>query len=160
MKYRFLGGSGLKVSAIGLGTNQFGRKVDLQTTKEIIHAALDSGINLIDTADVYAGGLSEQFIGEALAGKRHQALIATKVRHPVGEGPNQGGATRYHILEGVDASLRRLQTDYIDLYQIHSWDPEPPIEETMRALEDLLRWGKVRYIGASNYTAWQLVKAN
>lgn len=160
MKYRFLGGSGLKVSAIGLGTNQFGRKVDLGTTREIIDAALDAGINFIDTADTYCGGLSEQFIGEALAGKRHQALIATKVRHPIGDGPNQGGATRYHILEGVDASLRRLQTDYIDLYQIHSWDPEPPIEETMRALEDLLRWGKVRYIGASNYSAWQLVRAN
>jgi len=160
MKYRFLGGSGLKVSAIGLGTNQFGRKVDIQTTREIIDAALDAGINFIDTADTYGGGLSEQFIGEALAGKRHQALIATKVRHPVGDGPNQGGATRYHILEGVDASLHRLQTDYIDLYQIHSWDPEPPIEETMRALEDLLRWGKVRYIGASNYSAWQLVRSN
>jgi aryl-alcohol dehydrogenase-like predicted oxidoreductase len=160
MKYRSLGGSGLKVSAIGLGTNQFGRKVDLHTSKEIIQAALDAGINLIDTADVYSSGLSEEFIGEALAGKRDQALIATKVRHPIGDDPNHRGASRMHILEGVDASLRRLKTDYVDLYQIHSWDPEPPVAETMRALEDLLRWGKVRYIGASNYAAWQLVRAN
>jgi aryl-alcohol dehydrogenase-like predicted oxidoreductase len=160
MQYRSLGASGLKVSAIGLGTNQLGRKVDLASAKNIIHAALDAGINFIDTADIYSNGRSEEFIGEALSGRRAQALIATKVSHPMGDGPNQRGASRHHILEGVEASLRRLKTDYIDLYQIHTWDSGTPIDETMRALEDLVRWGKVRYIGASNFSAWQLVRAN
>ena len=160
MQYRSLGNSGLKVSAIGLGTNQFGGKVDSGTAKDIIHAALDLGVNFIDTADVYQDGRSEEFIGGALGGRRQEALIATKVYAKVGEGPNERGASRQHIMDGVEASLRRLQTDYIDLYQIHVWDEETPIEETMRALEDLLRVGKVRYIGASNFSAWQLTRAN
>jgi aryl-alcohol dehydrogenase-like predicted oxidoreductase len=160
MNYRNLGSSGLKVSAIGLGTNQFGGKVDAETTKNIIHAALDLGINFIDTADAYQGGRSEEFIGSALNGRRQEALLATKVYAKVGEGPNDRGASRQHILDGVDASLRRLDTDYIDLYQIHVWDEETPIEETMRALDDLVRAGKVRYIGASNFSAWQLVWSN
>jgi aryl-alcohol dehydrogenase-like predicted oxidoreductase len=160
MQYRRLGSAGVKVSAIGLGTNQFGGKVDLESAKNIIHAALDAGINLIDTADIYSGGRSEEFIGAALQGKRHQALIATKVRGKTGEGPNDEGASRQHILAGVEASLRRLQVETIDLYQIHSWDAESPIEETMRTLEDLVHSGKVRYIGASNFTAWQVVWAN
>lgn len=160
MQYRRLGSSGLKVSAIGLGTNQFGGKVDLENTKNIIDAALDIGINLLDTADIYQKGRSEEFIGQTLAGRRQDAIIATKVRHKFGEGANDEGASRQHILEGVHASLKRLQTDYIDLYQIHSWDDETPIEETMRTLEDLVRAGKVRYIGASNFTAWQLTWAN
>lgn len=160
MKYRRLGFSGLKVSEIGLGTNQFGGKVDLDTAKNIIAAAVDLGINFIDTADVYKGGLSEEFIGKSIAGKRDKVLIATKVRNPVGEGPNAGGASRHHILEGVDHSLKRLGTEYIDLYQIHRWDPETPIDETMYVLNDLVRAGKVRYIGASNFTAWQLTLSN
>lgn len=160
MQYRKLGKSGLKVSAIGLGTNQFGGKVDLENTKNIIAAALDAGVNFIDTADVYQAGRSEQFIGEALKGQRERALVATKVRWKTGEGPNEVGLSRQHILDGVHASLRRLQSDYIDLYQIHSWDDETPIEETMRALDDLVRAGKVRYIGASNFSAWQLTWAN
>lgn len=160
MQYRRLGSSGLKVSTIGLGTNQFGGKVDLESTKSIIHAALDSGINFLDTADIYQKGRSEEFIGQALTGRRQEALIATKVRHKFGDGPNDEGASRQHILDGVHASLKRLQTDYIDLYQIHSWDDETPIEETMRVLEDLVRSGKVRYLGASNFTAWQLTWAN
>lgn len=160
MQYRKLGKSGLKVSAIGLGTNQFGGKVDLETTKNIIHTALDAGINFIDTADVYQGGRSEEFIGEALAGRRKEALIATKVYGKVAEGPNDRGASRLHILDGVEASLRRLKTDFIDLFQIHSWDKETPIEETMSALDDLVHTGKVRYIGASNFSAWQLVWSN
>jgi len=160
MQYRSLGSSGLKVSAIGLGTNQFGGKVDLGITKDIISAALDAGVNLIDTADVYQEGRSEEFIGKALKGRRDQALIATKVFHSVGKGPNDRSASRQHILDGVNASLRRLATDTIDLYQIHSWDAETPVEETMRALEDIIRAGKVRYIGASNFTAWQLTWAN
>ena len=160
MQYRRLGESGLRVSEIGLGTNQFGGKVDQQAVKEILAAAIDLGINLIDTADTYQNGRSEQFIGQAIAGKRDQVLIATKVQHRVGEGPNEYGASRYHILSGVEASLRRLQSDYIDLYQIHSYDPEVPLEETLRALDDLVRAGKVRYIGASNFAAWQLTWAN
>jgi aryl-alcohol dehydrogenase-like predicted oxidoreductase len=160
MQYRRLGKSGLKVSAIGLGTNQFGGKVDLETTREILAAALDAGVNFIDTADVYQSGRSEQFIGQALKGQRQRALIATKARWSTGEGPNEVGASRQHLIEGVHASLRRLDTDYIDLYQIHSWDEETPIEETLRALDDLVRLGKVRYIGASNFSAWQLTWAN
>jgi aryl-alcohol dehydrogenase-like predicted oxidoreductase len=160
MRYRPLGKSGLKVSVIGLGTNQFGGKVDLAGTKDIIAAALDLGINLIDTADVYQDGRSESNIGEALKGQRDRAVIATKVFFKVGEGPNDQSASRQHILTGVEASLKRLQTDYIDLYQVHRWDVETPVEETLQALDDLVRSGKVRYIGASNYAAWQLTHAN
>jgi len=160
MQYRGLGNSGLKVSTIGLGTNQFGGKVSLEGSKNILAAALDVGVNLIDTADVYQGGRSEENIGTALKGRRDQALIATKVFFKVGEGPNDLSASRQHILAGVEASLRRLQTDYIDLYQIHRWDVDTPIEETMRALDDLVRAGKVRYIGASNFSSWQLIHAN
>ncbi|MFC1997724.1 aldo/keto reductase [Chloroflexota bacterium] len=160
MQYRNLGKSGLKVSAIGLGTNQFGGKVNLAGTKNIIAAGLDAGINLIDTADVYQGGRSEENIGEALKDGREQAIIATKVFFKVGDGPNDQSASRQHIMAGVEASLRRLQTDYIDLYQIHRWDSDTLIQETMRALDDLVRAGKVRYIGASNFDGWQLTHAN
>ena len=160
MLYRSLGRSGLKVSVIGLGTNQFGGKVTRETAADIIHAALESGINFIDTADVYQQGRSEEAIGAALHGRRDRVVIATKVRHPTGEGPNQGGATRIHIMHGIEASLRRLQTDFIDLYQIHRWDNDTPLEETMQALEDLVRSGKVLYIGASNFSAWHLTWAN
>jgi aryl-alcohol dehydrogenase-like predicted oxidoreductase len=161
MQFRHLGKSGLFVSAIGLGTNQFGGKVDAKLAAEIIHAAVDAGVNFIDTADVYREGRSESFIGAAIQGLRENVLVATKVRHPVApNGPNDRGASRHHILSGAEASLRRLGTETIDLYQIHSWDDETPIEETMRALDDLVRSGKVRYIGASNFTAWQLTQAN
>lgn len=160
MHYRRLGSSGLKVSAIGLGTNQFGGKVDFETAKNILHAALDAGVNFIDTADTYQGGRSEETIGKALAGLQGETLIATKVRHRLSEAPNNAGASRQHILTGVENSLRRLGREWIDLYQIHSWDDETPIDETLRALEDLLRSGKVRYIGASNFSAWQLTWSN
>lgn len=160
MRYRNLGKSGLKVSVIGLGTNQFGGKVDQASANNILSAALDAGVNFIDTADIYQSGRSETQIGEALKGRRDQALIGTKVFGKVGDGPNDKGASRQHILAGVEASLRRLQTDYIDLYQIHVWDEETPIEETMDALNDLVRAGKVRYIGASNFSSWQLTHAN
>ena len=160
MHYRRLGSSGLKVSAIGLGTNQFGGKVDFTTANNIIQAALDAGVNFIDTADTYQGGRSEEAIGKAVAGKREQVLIATKVRHRLSDEPNDVGASRKHILSGVENSLRRLGSEYIDLYQIHSWDDETPIDETLGALEDLLRSGKVRYIGASNFSAWQLTWSN
>jgi len=151
MQYRSLGRSGLKVSAVGLGTNQFGNKVDLETTQRILDGALELGVNLLDTADVYASGRSEEFIGKAIRDRRDQFVIATKVRHKMGDGPNDTGASRQHIMQGIEASLRRLQTDTIDIYQIHGWDDSTPIDETMRALDDLLQAGKVRYIGASNF---------
>ena len=160
MKYRQLGNSGVRVSVIGMGTNQFGRKVEQTAVNNVIDAALDLGINFIDTADVYTGGNSEETLGHALKGRWDQFVVATKVYFKTGEGPNDYGASRYHITNGVEASLRRLQTDHIDLYQIHRWDPTTPIAETMRALDDLVRSGKVRYIGASAFASWQLAKAN
>lgn len=160
MNYRQLGNSGLRVSVIGLGTNQFGGKVDQAGVNEIIDGCLDLGINFIDTADVYTRGNSETTLGVALKGKWDKVVFATKVVSPTGDGPNDRGASRYHIINGVEASLRRMQTDHIDLYQMHQWDGITPIEETLRALDDLITSGKVRYIGASNYTAWQLARAN
>ena len=161
MEYRNLGKAGVKVSAIGIGCNQFGGKVDLDGTKAIVNCALDLGINFFDTANVYGNrGGSEEFLGEALQGQRERVVIATKVRHPMGDGPNDQGTSRYHILNAVEASLRRLKTDHIDLYQIHTWYESVPIHETLRALDDLVRAGKVRYIGASNFAAWQLCRSN
>jgi aryl-alcohol dehydrogenase-like predicted oxidoreductase len=160
MDYRSLGHAGVKVSAVGLGGNQFGAKVDRAATERIVHHAMDLGVNFIDTADVYGRGASEEALGAALAGRWDRIVLATKVKSPMGDGPNDRGASRYHIFEGVHASLRRLNTDHIDLLQIHSWDAETPIEETMRALDDLVSSGKVRYIGASNYAAWQLCRSN
>jgi len=159
MEYRNLGKSGLKVSAIGLGGNNFGWWADEQTSITVINRALESGINFIDTADVYDRGRSEEFVGKAVKGKRQQVLIATKFANQMGEGANDRGGSHYHIMRAVEASLRRLQMDYIDLYQMHIADPSTPIEETLRALDDLVRSGKVRYIGCSNYAAWQLCEA-
>jgi aryl-alcohol dehydrogenase-like predicted oxidoreductase len=161
MEYRNLGRAGVKVSAIGIGCNQFGGKVDKAGTKAIVQKALDAGINFFDTADVYGNkGGSEEYLGAALKGLRDQVVIATKVRNAMGEGPNDQGASRYHIMNAVEASLRRLGTDHIDLYQIHRWDESVAIEEMMRALDDLVCGGKVRYIGASNFSAWQLCRSN
>ena len=160
MEYRQLGKSGLRVSAIGLGTNQFGGKVDQAGVNRIIDGALDLGINLIDTADTYTKGQSEETLGVALRGKWERVVLATKVHGKTGEGPNDWGTSRYHIMNGLEASLRRLQTDHIDLYQMHRFDATTPMEETLRTLDDLVRAGKVRYIGASNYAAWQLAQAN
>lgn len=159
MKYRQLGSSGLRVSALGLGTNAFGKRADKAASIRVIHQALDQGINFIDTANIYTGTLSEQYIGEALEGRRHEVILATKAGLPCGEGPNDKGSSRYHIFREIEDSLKRLRTDYIDLYQIHSFDPNTPLEETLRALDDLVRAGKIRYIGASNYAAWELMKA-
>ncbi len=160
MHYRHLGRSGLQVSVIGLGTNQFGGKVDQAGVNQIIGAALDQGINLIDTADVYQQGRSESTLGAALKGQWGKVVLATKGFNATGDGPNDKGASRYHLVAAVEDSLRRLQSDHIDLYQMHRWDAGTPIEETLRALDDLVRSGKVRYIGASNYLAWQLARAN
>jgi Predicted oxidoreductases (related to aryl-alcohol dehydrogenases) len=160
LEYRQLGSAGVRVSVIGLGTNQFGGKVDQAGVNNIIDAAIDLGINLIDTADVYTGGNSETTLGVALKGRWDKVVLATKVFNPMGSGPNDKGSSRYHIMNGVEASLRRLQSDHIDLYQLHRWDETTPIEESLRALDDLVRSGKVRYIGASNFAAWQLARAN
>jgi aryl-alcohol dehydrogenase-like predicted oxidoreductase len=160
VEYRQLGNSGARVSVIGLGTNQFGNKVDQQGVDILIGGAIDLGINFIDTADVYSRGRSEETLGAALKGRWDKVVFATKVRSSMGDGPNDQGASRYHIVSGVEASLRRLGTDHIDLYQIHSWDATTPIEEMLRALDDLVRAGKVRYVGASNFAAWQLARAN
>ena len=162
MEYRNLGKAGVKVSAIGIGCNQFGGKVDAAGTKAVIHRALEEGINFFDTADVYGtpDGRSEEFVGAALKGQWGHIVIATKVRFKMGEGPNDIGSSRYHITNAMEASLRRLRTDHIDLYQIHAWDDSVPIEETMHALDDLVRSGKVRYIGTSQFSAWQLAHSN
>ncbi len=159
MIYRPLGRSGLKVSALGLGTNAFGKRADRETSIRIVHRAIDCGINFIDTANIYAGTASESIIGEALADRRHEVVLATKAGLVFGAGPNDRGSSRHHLMQQLDASLKRLRTDYVDLYQIHTFDPSTPLEETLRALDDMVRAGKVRYIGASNYAAWELMKA-
>jgi aryl-alcohol dehydrogenase-like predicted oxidoreductase len=160
VEYRQLGTSGMRVSVIGLGTNRFGGKVDQQGVQAIIDVAIEQGITFVDTADVYTEGRSEETLGVALKGRRQSVILATKGYNKTGPGPNDYGASRYHLVNAVDASLRRMQTDYIDLYQIHRWDAATPIEETLRALDDLVRAGKIRYIGASNFAAWQLARAN
>ncbi|GGA37790.1 aldo/keto reductase [Paenibacillus physcomitrellae] len=159
MKYKQLGASGLQVSALGLGTNAFGKRADQETSVNIIHQALDSGINFVDTANIYAGTASESIIGEALAGRRQEVVLATKAGLVRNEGPNGSGSSRFHLQQELEQSLRRLKTDYIDLYQIHAFDPNTPLEETLRTLDDMISSGKVRYIGASNYAAWELMKA-
>ena len=167
MEYRQLGSSGLKVSTLTLGTMTFGGggkfanvgSTDTSGARRQIELCHDAGVNLIDTADVYSGGRSEEIVGEVLDGHRDDFLIATKVRMTMGDGPNMQGLSRHHIIEGCEASLRRLRTDHIDLYQVHEWDGSTPLEETLGALEHLVDSGKVRYVGVSNYTGWQLMKA-
>lgn len=159
MEYRRLGQSGLQVSAVGLGTNNFGGRVDEERSTQVVRQAIEEGINFLDTANIYGRGLSEERIGKAVNGIRGQVVIATKVSGPMGDGPNTKGNSRHHIMQQVEDSLRRLQTDYIDLYQIHFPDPNTPIEETLRALDDVVRQGKARYIGCSNFTAWQMCEA-
>ena len=159
MEYRKLGSSGLQVSVVGLGTNNFGGRIDEAQSVAVVRQALDEGINFIDTANIYGRGVSEERIGVALKGLREDVLIATKVSGAMGDGPNSKGNSRHHIMEQVDASLSRLQTDYIDLYQMHFPDSSTPIEETLRALDDLVHQGKIRYIGCSNFSAWQTCEA-
>ncbi len=155
-----MGRTGLKVSRLCLGTNQFGAGyVDDERADTVINTALDAGVNFIDTADIYHLGLSEVVVGGAIRHRRQEVVLATKGGYPMGDGPNQKGLSRNHLIEAVDDSLRRLDTDYIDLYQVHIWDPETPLGETMRALDDVVTAGKVRYVGCSNFTGWQLIKA-
>jgi aryl-alcohol dehydrogenase-like predicted oxidoreductase len=160
MEYRYLGKTGLKVSELCMGAMTFGRESTEELSFQMLDRFVEVGGNFIDTADVYTRGVSEEVLGRWLKDKRREDLIiATKVRFPMAEGPNDVGLSRKHILDGVEASLRRLGTDYIDLYQVHSWDPGTPLEETLSTLNGLVQSGKVRYIGASNYTGWQLQKA-
>jgi aryl-alcohol dehydrogenase-like predicted oxidoreductase len=163
MRYRTLGQSGLVVSLVGLGCNNFGGRVDRAGTREVVDAAIDMGVTLFDTADMYSMGASEEFLGEALAGRRDQVVLATKFGHrraDMGYGPAAGAkGGRAYIRRAVEGSLRRLRTDYIDLYQLHVPDPATPIAETLAALEELIREGKVRYIGNSNFAGWQIAEA-
>lgn len=160
MHIRNLGGSGLRVSVVGLGCNNFGLRSDAESSRKIIHKALDLGVTLFDTADVYAGrGASETVLGEALGDRRKDIVLATKFGMPMSDDGTKQGAARRYIMRAVEDSLRRLKTDYIDLYQQHRFDPLTPVEETLRALDDLVRAGKVRYIGNSNFPAWRLAEA-
>jgi aryl-alcohol dehydrogenase-like predicted oxidoreductase len=167
MEYRQLGRSGLRVSALTMGTMTFGGsgafaqvgETDLAGARRQIDRCLDAGVNLVDTADVYSFGLAEEIVGEVLEGRRDRVLVATKARMPMGNGPNDAGLSRRHLIQACEASLRRLRTDHIDLYQVHEWDGQTPLEETLEALDGLVRSGKVRYVGCSNYTGWQLLKA-
>ena len=160
MQIRNLGGSGLRVSAVGLGCNNFGQRTDLEASRKVIHRAIDLGVTLFDTADIYAGmGGSETVLGAVLGDRRKDIVLATKYSKPMSKDGTKQGASRRYIMEAVEASLKRLKTDYIDLYQQHDYDPLTPIEETLRALDDLVRQGKVRYIGNSNFPAWRIAEA-
>jgi aryl-alcohol dehydrogenase-like predicted oxidoreductase len=164
MEFRRLGRSGLRVSVLSLGTMTFGGKgafgktgsTDVEGARRQIDLCLDAGINLFDTADIYSAGLSEEILGQALKGRRDKVLVATKAR--TGDGPNDAGSSRYHLVEACEASLKRLGTDRIDLYQLHEWDGQTPLEETLEALDSLVRSGKVRYVGLSNFSGWHLMK--
>lgn len=160
MKVRRLGNSGLKVSVVGLGCNNFGMRIDQAQTQGVVDAAIDAGITLFDTADVYGGTQSEVFLGKALGKRRHDIILATKFGMPVGQDPKKRGGSRKWIMTAVEDSLRRLGTDYIDLYQHHQPDADTPVDETLRALDDLVTQGKVRYLGNSNYTGWQIADAD
>jgi len=163
MKTRKLGRTGLKVSNLCLGAMTFGNPdwgCDEPTSVKMVDRFLEVGGNFIDTADIYSNGVSEEITGRALRGKRQRVVLATKVAGPMGAGVNDLGCSRRHILDAIDASLERLETDYVDLYQVHAYDPTTPLDETLRALDDCVRSGRVRYVGCSNYSAWQIMKAN
>jgi aryl-alcohol dehydrogenase-like predicted oxidoreductase len=167
MEYRELGRSGLRISVLTMGTMGFGGagkfayvgSTGVDEARRQIDMCMDAGVNLIDTADVYSAGLSEEIVGKAIEGRRDEVLLATKVRMSMGDGPNDAGLSRHHVITGAEASLRRLGTDHIDLYQVHEWDGRTPLEETLAALDHLVTSGKVRYVGVSNYAGWQLMKA-
>jgi aryl-alcohol dehydrogenase-like predicted oxidoreductase len=167
MDYRQLGRSGLRVSALTLGTMTFGGRgnfasvgdTDVAGARRQLDLCLDAGVNLVDTANVYSDGLSEEIVGEVIQGRRERLLVATKLRMPMGDGPNDAGLSRHHVIDQCEASLRRLQVDHIDLLQVHEWDGQTPLEETLAALDALVTQGKVRYVGCSNYSGWHLMKA-
>ncbi|MFS1512567.1 aldo/keto reductase [Chengkuizengella sp. SCS-71B] len=159
MEHRILGKSGLAVSKLCLGTMTFGNTTSEKDSIDMIHRFLDRGGNFLDTADVYVQGKSEEIVGKAIKDRRSEVVLATKVRFQTGKDLNSAGLSRKHVMDGVEASLKRLNTDYIDLYQVHVWDEFTPVEETLRALDDIVSSGKVRYIGCSNFLAWQLMKS-
>lgn len=168
MEYRLLGGSGFKVPALTFGTGTFGGKgeffsgwgsVQIEEARRMVDLCLDSGLTMFDSADVYSGGAAEEILGEALKGKRDKALISTKATFTAGPGPNDLGSSRFHLISAVDAALRRLQTDHIDLFQLHAFDAFTPVEEVLNTLDDMVRAGKIRYIGCSNFSGWHLMKA-
>jgi len=168
MEYRFLGGSGFKVPALTLGTATFGGKGPLfeswgssqvAEASRLVDVSLDAGLTMFDTADVYSDGLAEEILGKALAGRRDKVLISTKATFRLGTGPNDVGSSRFHLTEAIERSLKRLGTDYIDLFQLHGFDAQTPVEETLSTLENLIRAGKIRYIGCSNFSGWHLMKS-
>ncbi len=167
MEHRQLGRSGLRISKLTLGTMTFGGRgdfasvgsTDLTGARRHIDMAIDAGVNMIDTADIYSAGASEELVGQALSGRRDSVLLATKARFAMGPGANDAGLSRHHLIRACEASLRRLQTDHIDLYQVHEWDGQTPLEETLGALDHLVQSGKVRYVGSSNFGGWQVMKA-
>jgi aryl-alcohol dehydrogenase-like predicted oxidoreductase len=160
MKLRRLGASGLKVSAVGLGCNNFGMRIDEKQTQAVVDAAIDAGVTLFDTADIYGATKSEEFLGKALGKKRNKIVLATKFGMRHGDNEAKKGGSRRWIMRAVEDSLERLRTDHIDLYQFHAPDPETPIDETLRALDDLVSQGKIRYIGNSNFAGWQIADAD
>ncbi len=160
MRMRRLGTSGLKVSEVGLGCNNFGMRIDQKGTQAVVDAAIESGITLFDTADVYGGTQSEVMLGKALGKRRQEIVLASKFGMQVGDDPSHAGGSRRWIMRAVEDSLKRLGTDYIDLYQLHRYDADTPVDETLRALDDLVTQGKVRYIGNSNFTGWQIADAD
>jgi aryl-alcohol dehydrogenase-like predicted oxidoreductase len=168
MEYRYLGGSGLRVSALSLGTATFGGgneffqawgASDVNEARRLVDIALDAGVNLLDTADVYSDGLSEQIVGEVIKGRRDRVLISTKSTFRLGDGPNDVGSSRHHLLQSVEASLRRLGTDVIDIYHMHGFDAMTPVEEVMGTLDNLVKAGKIRYLAASNFAGWHMMKS-
>jgi len=168
MEYRLLGGSGLKVPVLSFGTGTFGGSSeffkawgasDVAEATRLTDICLDAGLTMFDSADVYSGGAAEEILGQALKGRRDKALISTKGTFTMGPGPNEVGSSRYHLIQAVEASLRRLQTDYIDLYQLHAFDAQTPVEETLSALDTMIKAGKIRYIGCSNFSGWHLMKS-
>jgi len=161
VEYRNLGDSGLKISLAGLGCNNFGMRCDTEQTRAVVHRALDEGVTFFDTADIYGNrGGSEELLGKALGKRRREVVVATKFGMPMGAGPYERGASRRYIMAAAEASLRRLDTDYLDVYQLHQPDPDTPQEETLAALDDLVRAGKVRYLGNSNFSGWQVADAD
>ena len=168
MEHRYLGGSGFRVPVLSFGTATFGGKgeffnawgtTDVKGATRLVDLCLDSGLTLFDSADIYSGGAAEEILGEAIKGRRNQVLISTKATFRLGEGPNDVGSSRFHLIEACEASLRRLRIDHIDLFQLHGFDAMTPIEETLSALDDLVRAGKIRYVGCSNFSGWHLMKS-
>ncbi|HYP17903.1 MAG TPA: aldo/keto reductase, partial [Opitutus sp.] len=168
MEYRTLGRSGFKVPVLSLGTGTFGGKgeffgawgsSDVREATRLVDVALEAGMNMFDSADIYSGGAAEEILGAAIKGRRDDVIVSTKATFRSGEGPNDVGSSRHHLTRSIEASLRRLGTDYIDLFQLHGFDAATPVEETLQTLDELVRAGKIRYVGVSNFSGWHLMKS-